>query len=308
MSIVLKVEPDVPGLSWKQFCKETEPYSIALDGYVVGGPKFQANGPRKNFNHHEDVDRLATRSTCGQVLMAIRQGFFETFCSEDDVHKAIVHVNDCDEDVCLSWFLLKHGHLSEHVTNPALNKLVEMEDALDATAGAYPYPPSTPTLENMAWIFDPYRAFRLSGELDKKEADCYRGVIEDVERRIMSYLGGTGGEKKLDTRYEVLGGGDKWAMIKEVGTQAKTGAFADGIKAYVSVRERPDGKWAYSVGRMSPFIDFNIYKIFYNLNLWEECVKDRWGGGDVVGGSPRVSGSCIPPKELELLINDVIEA
>ena len=308
MSIILKVRPQECGLTWKQFCKASEPFSVALDGYVVGGPKYQESGPRKNFNHHEDVDRLATRSTCGQVLMAIRQGFFDTFRDENDVHQANVYVNDCDEDVCLSWFLLKHGNLTEHVTNPALNKLVEYEDALDATAGAYPYPPKTSTLEQMAWIFAPYQTFRLSGELDKKEEDSYRGVIEDVERRIMSYLGGTGGKKKLDTRYNVLGGGKRWSMIQEVGTQAKTGAFADGIKAYVSVRERPDGKWTYSVGRMSPFINFNIYKIFSNLNIWEDCRKDKWGGGDVIGGSPRVSGSSIPPKELELLINEVIEA
>lgn len=56
--------------------KATEPFSIALDGYVNVGPRFDHEGPRVNFNHHEEVDRLATRATCGQVLMAIRQGLF----------------------------------------------------------------------------------------------------------------------------------------------------------------------------------------------------------------------------------------
>jgi ribonuclease HII len=53
---------------------------------------------------------------------------------------ADVFMNDCDEDVCMSWALI-HNHVwSQGVVNPSWNRLVAMEDILDATAGAYPFP------------------------------------------------------------------------------------------------------------------------------------------------------------------------
>ncbi len=100
MSVVLHVEPRTPPLSWEEFCQKTGPFSIALDGFVGTGPRFDENGPRANFNHHEEVSRLETRATCGQVLMAIRQGLFDCFRDEQGVQVS-AYVNDCDEDVCL---------------------------------------------------------------------------------------------------------------------------------------------------------------------------------------------------------------
>jgi len=37
-----------------------------------------------------------------------------------------VYVNDCDEDVCLSWFLIKHHHWAGQVMNPLLNRLATL--------------------------------------------------------------------------------------------------------------------------------------------------------------------------------------
>ncbi len=79
MSIVLCIEPDQDPLSWETFCKKTPPFSVAIDGYVSREPLFQEQGPRANFNHHEGVERLATRATCGQILISIRQGLFHCF-------------------------------------------------------------------------------------------------------------------------------------------------------------------------------------------------------------------------------------
>src|SRR5579885_1466163 len=92
--------------SWAQFKEKAPPYSIALDGFVNEGPIVDHQGPRANFNHHEGCSRLATLATCGQVLMAIRQRLFRLFDKP-----TTIYVNDCDEDVCTSWFLLKHAHV-----------------------------------------------------------------------------------------------------------------------------------------------------------------------------------------------------
>ncbi len=306
--IVLEMRPQDAPLTWEQFVAGAPPFSIALDGYVADGPRLDAAGPHANFNHHEKVSRLETRSTCAQVLMAIRQGLFECFREEGSI-RAAVFANDCDEDVCLSWFLLKHGWLAEHVMNPALNKLVHMEDLLDATAGAYPFPVDLPALRELAWVFEPYRRFRLSGELDKKDRSSYEAVVTDVEGRIMRHLTHQGGEVQIDTRYERIGGGSGWAMIRELGAQARTGMFADGIKAYVASRERPDGRHAYTIGRMSLFIDFfSVPEIISALNEAEGTAgkSDRWGGGDTIGGSPRVAGSALDPGQVATIVNDVV--
>jgi len=302
------MHPQNAPLSWEDFCQSSPPYAIALDGYVFGGPRLDLDGPRANFNHHEEVDRLATRSTCAQVLIALRQGLLRRFRDDSGV-RISVWVNDCDEDVCTSWFLLKNHHLSEHTMNPALNRIVHMEDMLDATAGAYPFPPDLASLKALAWVFDPYRRARLSGELDKKNPDSYVSILTDVEHRMMQHIIGQGSEISLDVRYLKLGGGRDWSLIQEVGAQAKTGAFSDGIYAYVSVRERGEGRYTYTVGKMSTFIRFDVSKILAALNDAEGTTgsPDRWGGGDTVGGSPRVAGSRLKPQEVIEIVNTALD-
>ncbi len=303
--IILNVCPQISPLTWEEFCNNSPKYSIALDGYVYGAPRFDSFGPRCSFNHHEEVDRLATRATCGQVLMAIRQGLFTCFRDKAGP-QANVFVNDCDEDVCTSWFLLKHEHLAKNHSYPSLNRLVYMEDALDSTAGAYPFPVDLPVLEQLAWVFQPYRNYRLMGGLERKDPDSFRGIITDVENRIMKHITGGGESISLDTRYARCGtGGKDWVMVKEVGAQARTGLFGDGHTAFVSVRERDDGKWTYSIGRMSPFVPFDIPKIFETLNQIEGCTgTESWGGGNTIGGSPRINGSSLSPEKVtEIILN-----
>lgn len=313
--INLIVECDKPVLSWAEFIRQKDSYSIALDGFVRGGPMFFMAeeikpGPFANFNHHEEVDRLATRATCAQILMVIRSGLFATY---RDVNgpRANIYVNDCDEDVCTSWFLLKNHFMVESTMNPLLNRLVDLEDKLDATAGAYPYPKDLPVLQELAWVFHPYRTFRMNGGLDRKNNIEYREVIQDVERRIMAHITGHGGSMPLDTRYEIMPeGGPGWTMVRETGAYAKTGMFSDKIEAFVSVRNRADGNYTYTIGRMSHFVKFDVEEILIDLNYAEHMVSpdgsgfpDKWGGGNTIGGSPRASGSRLTPSEVARIVN-----
>lgn len=305
MPVTLHMRPKDPPQTWEQFCATAGPFAVALDGYVAAGPRFDPAGPRVNFNHHEEVDRLATRATCAQVLLAIRQDLFRCF-RDADGPRADVFASDCDEDVCTAWFLLKYGAYAEHVLNPALNRLVAIEDLLDATAGAYPLPEELPSVQELTWVFEPYRRLRLSGELDRHEAADYLGVVAEVEQRILKHLAGRGNSLPLDTRYQKIGGGPGWAMIREVGAQARTGAFRDGIRAYVSVRQRPDERWVYVVGRMSPFVAFDLPAVLRALDAAEGGSDDHWGGGNTVGGSPRVVGSRLTPDDVARVVNDAL--
>ncbi|MBM2820306.1 MAG: hypothetical protein HW405_66 [Candidatus Berkelbacteria bacterium] len=185
-----------------------------------------------------------------------------------------------------------------------------IEDTLDSTAGAYPYPPDMPSLAELAWVFEPYRRFRLAGRLQYRNPEEFAGVVSDVELRIEKYIVGRGQTLPLDTRYERIGGGKNWTMIKEIGAQAYTGMFSDGIRAYVSCRPRNDSRFDYTIGRMSMFINFPLRSIFATLNESEKLTdhQNRWNGGNTIGGSPRTTGSSLKPEEVEKLINDILLA
>lgn len=307
MSVInLKVEPHVSPVSWKKFTKEYPKYSIALDGYVSDETKFYKEKVMVNINHHEKVNRLATRSTSGQIRLYTPLKLLNLFRNEQGSIEMNIYVNDCDEDVCLSYFLLKHGLITEYVMNPILNKLVEIEDKLDTTSGAYPFHKDSTILREVAWVFEPYRVARMNGHLHSKKSDVYQNVILSVEDRIMKYLTGKGQEINIDTSYNIIAKNQVWSMVEEIGAYGRTGMVSDGISAFVSVSDRGNGTWTYVIGKTSPFIDFDILKIFKTLNEIEQNKDDQWGGSDTIGGSPRVLGSKIPPEELEKIINNII--
>lgn len=304
--IKLLALPYISSVDWQDFIHTHPSFSIALDGYVSDSTKIYKEKRMVNFNHHENVDRLSTKATCSQVLIAIRMGLFDFFKSPSQDNEIKVYVNHCDEDICTSWFLLKYGYMDEYILNPKLTKLVTMEDSLDSTSGAYPYPKRLPILKELAWVFEPYRKAKREGILNVKETEIYEKVIIDVEERIKAHISGNGEKISLDTKYKVLSKHDKWCMVEEIGDYAKTGMMSNGIKAYLSVKERNNGRWNYVIGRISPFIDFDIDLIIKKLNEAENSEKDKWGGANIIGGSPRVNGSKLSPAEVEKIINNNI--
>lgn len=317
MPLHLIVEPNTPPLSWKQFCQKKGP-AIALDGYVTGGPNFDKAGPHINFNHHEGVDRLATRATCAQVMLAICQGLFECLTDDTGEPQGDIFLRDNDEDCCTSWTLLKHGKMILRLlqeTNSEkqrmltrLNRLVWKEDLLDSTAGAYCFRPEMPIIQQLAWIFKPYRSFRLSGGTrEQRNAKSFRAVIDAVENRILRYIEGKGKSITLDTRYERIGGGKNWVMVREIGMHARTGMFVDGIRAYVSVRKRANGMFDYTIARMSLFVKFPVPKFQKRFNKIEGCEDDHWGGSHICIGSPLIAGSKISPFIVGEEIDRILE-
>ncbi len=286
--------------------KEVAPrYAIALDGFVSGPPEFDAHGPFLNLNHHDQVSRLDTRATCVQALLRVRAGIFKhCFKDEQGNPHAHLYVNDCDEDVATSVFVLQNAHLTEHVTNPILNRFVFMEDMLDSSSGTYPFHRSLPALEELAWVYDPYRRFRVNGGLDKRRASDFEGVITDVCNRIQAHITGHSGSQALDTRYTPMGGGMGWTLLTEEGANARTGIFSDGIRAFVSVRQRPDNRTVFTFCRAADFVPFPIPAILEALNREEGCTEDRFGGGDLVGGSPRVAGSALTVERVAEIVEE----
>ena len=272
-------------------------YQVALDGYVPREPFHDEKNKVINFNHHELVNRLATRATCAQVLVAIRQGMMDIFRVKNEI-TVDVHVNDCDQDVCLSWFLIKNHHLVVHAANPMINRLVHMEDMLDSCGGTYPFDRDTPMLKELAWIFQPYTLFRLSGGIERRNCEEFKNVIDSVCQRIMSYMTGNTNAIDLDIQYEVQYRSPTWSMIQEHGKDDRMAYWSEGIRAFVAYRINKD-KYTYTIGRMSQFVQFDIPGLINDLNAMES----GWGGSDTIGGSPRGIGSYITPTEMVKIVN-----
>lgn len=303
--VELALRPGAEPLSWTEFCDTHPRYSIALDGYVYGMSQFDATGPWITLDHHGDVDRFSSRATCAQVWLCLRQGLFETFC-DDMGHRAWVYANDCDEDVCLSWFLLRNPQFALMPLNARLQHLVQAVDLLDTTAGMALLPLNLRLMREIAWVFDPYRRARLQSAFDQPSASFQRKVIDSVGGRIKRYLIGKSEMLPLNTRYKRIGGGCGWAMVREMGAQSRMGMVADGIRAYVSVRSRRDGNWTYVLGRVSPFVPFDVLAILQALNEAEDARNGTWGGGNLVGGSPRRNGSKLSPQVVTRIVNGVV--
>lgn len=308
MTTKLKVIADLPPVNWDDFIKSHPNRSIALDGYVIGPSKFfqNENTIMANFNHHEGVDRLSTRATCAQVLLAVRQDLVDVFKDKNNEVDFTVFVNDCDQDVCLSWFILNNYWICQQTINPLINRLVHIEDMMDTCSGAYPFSIDMPIMKQVAWIFEPYTQYRISGQIESKDNKGFKNVIYDVERRIHEHILGKGKSVSLDVAYEKIGGGTNWSMVIEKGFDARTAMMSHGIKAFVSVRNRPDGKYAYSIGKLSNFFQFDLELLYNALNQAEQGI-DKWGGSNTIGGSPRSTGSNLTPDQVQIIINDCMK-
>ena len=296
-------------VKWEDFINTKPRFSIALDGYVKGPPRFLIQGPYANFNHHEGVARIATRSTCAQVYYYIRLGLLDTFQKNGRPHVR-VYINDVDQDVCLSCWLLKNSAKLEGLRfDNLLVQMILFEDILDASAGAYPVHPDNPQIHRQAWIYEPYTRARADGSIYRMSKKKMQAILHSVCARIDAAVKGRSGKIELDTRYEKIGGGPGWQMIREEGSYARTKLFSQKIKAYVALVESRKETYAYTIGKMSPFIMFPVERIYDALNKAEglSSQENCWGGSTIIGGSPRKTGSRLAPPEVQKVINDCIK-
>ncbi len=309
MGIEGLILPKVPPMSWEEFKKEYHPFSIGLDGFIAAGPEFQSKsegGPRANFNHHEDVDRDSTLATCMQVFNAIRTGMIKEFTDERPT--ITWYANDCDEDICMSSWLLKNHERAKPVHNVLLNKLVNLTNLQDMHSGLWPLPQESKVLRTLAWIYNPYRQARLNGTVDSRDPDRFWQVILDVHNRIDKYLANEGSDMDLNLEFRNMGGGEGWKMVEEVGEHARNGFLDKGITAFISVRYRNDGKYNYSFCRLSKFVPFPVPFILQRLNEIENLTNSpyQYGGGTNTGGSSRVTGTKLSPPEMINYVNEIL--
>lgn len=303
MAIELVVAPG-PALTRERFLATHPPYSVALDGYVFGEPWLEANGPYRNFNHHETVDRSCTSATCEQARRAVMLGFYDLF-RQDGQRRAILHANDCDQDVCLStWILMNPDRAAE----PLVRMISQIVDLLDMSAGVFPLPHERDRLGEVRWVFDPYLRARPS--LPSMNGATMREVIRDVHHRLDQFVIGRAEIMPITGQYTQIGGGDGWIFAEVTHQTARERMVSAGVRAAVELFGRHGDRYLYSVWRRSEYVvGFPVKQILAALNVaegFEPVDPSGWGGADSVGGSPRGRGSALAPAHVEAIVNGVV--
>ncbi len=318
VDFTMQIEPRHNPMEWADFHNNYPPCSVAIDGYVKGGVHKDLAKPIASYDHHLDpeeqdkkmVDRSSMRATMGQIMMAVRGGFYSVFRNEYGP-KVNAFFKGCDEDDCFSKLLLAEPQLIFSDVRGRLERLVGLAEKMDTTAGTYQTYPDSKLYEALVWVTDPYREFRQSGQLDHHIAKEYADIMDQVGTRIKRFINGTHRHLKPDTSYLELGGGPGWIMIEETGKQGRMGAINDGYQAIVSVRRLPNGKYAYVFTRLSDYITyFDLPFFIRTLNTFELMNGNsthQWGGsGDLVMGSPWGVGTDLDPVAMEALINKMM--
>jgi len=303
IKLVIRPRESMP---WAQFC-ETSSKSIALDGFVVGGPQWDEKTLNANFDHHSGVVREATMSTSMQVMFAIKGGLMERLGGE-----ATMFINDPDQDTSLATWLLKHYHLFDGTkSHPLINRLLALTDRLDITGGAYPMRLDDEILAMHSWVFEPYSELRTSGALATANETVMRNCIEAVHSRLNSMLMGQCGKRVLREDVTILHESRfGYKVLDETGgNEARYVMFSKGMNAFVSIVARVGNpmRYVYSIGRRSRYIDFPLLDLYEALNK-AEGGSEPWGGSDIIGGSPRLAGSSLKWQDVVRAIDSRLES
>lgn len=304
--------------TWSEFLTATPHRSIALDGAVSGGPRWDEISLRANFDHHDGVVREATMSTAMQVYFAIKGGLMDRLGSD-----VSVYVNDVDQDTALAVWLLQHYRQFDGVqSHPIMNRLLALNDRWDITGGAFPMSLDDQLVRQHCWAFSPYTDLRKSGALADASETVMRNCLQAVLHNLTQCFLGRAEEKDLDTRHEILYSSDRFKIVDEIGgNEARYYLFSRGlIDAYVSlVARRGNGRFVYTIGRRSQYIDFPVSDLYMQLTVAEINAQsgcdlrhewpqsNAWGGSDIIGGSPRLHGSVLSWQQVRDTINAHLE-
>jgi hypothetical protein len=294
-------------MNWDDFINNYPANSIALDGIVSGGPRYDPKTKHVNFDHHDFVNREATMCTAQQVYIAIKGGIIDVF--HDTIN---ILINDTDQDTSFAVWLLVNYHLFEGVkSSPIINRLLDITNKLEITGGAYPMSLKDKLSMTYNWIFSPYTNLRKSGQLAVADESMLRSNLEAVMSRLDKAQMGEAGLEELDGRYEILYETPLYKVINEIGgNDARYILFGLGLKAFISiVAHKANGNLVVSIGRRSQYIPFPVEKLYEAFNTAEGLSGSNsgWGGSGIIGGSPRRTGTTLTWQQLKDIADQVIK-
>jgi hypothetical protein len=148
-------------------------------------------------------------------------------------------------------------------------------------------------------VFEPYVSWRHDPDADVG-APAQTDVIDRVGGRIDAWADGVAGRLVVDSGYEVLRRTPHAVAVAERGPYARLAMQADGRSCFIAVREH-GGRTVMTVGRVDDDVPLDLLGTWDDLNGLEGRPPDhpdRWGGGDLIGGSPRRSGTALAVEQV----------
>jgi len=234
-----------------------------------------------NFDHHFDVLRPFCDCAAKQVLVATEAGLWSFLTSGGYAGQLHVYLARVDEDVALAVALLGQPEL---VANPAVRRLVQLEDALDRSGGVGCGDASRDELGRIAWINEPYHRRRGRGGLSGSGEALV--VVSEIVDRVGALADGCSSTLPLVGDFDVVLRSGRVAVVTERGPYARLGYRRAGIDVYMAVRVE-DGRKVVTVGLTSVFVPLDLGAVYARLNLLEGARDgEGWGGSSHIGGSP----------------------
>lgn len=289
--------------------------TIFLDGAAQGAPFLDSEKDIYNLDHHEGCVRLFTVSTCEQAYILLRKGLN----LKESEWKVLA--NDPDLDTVLAiWLLLNHKRVENPDEGEILSNLVplvRLQGLIDvhgmdlkemSCLPAHIFEKTENRIEKLR-----ERELSLKREGLWEEVDLLEYTLEvlrEIDRMIYSPIHFTD-FKIVDELARVKIGEKSIAVI----CRSELGIYEveEHLKALhdkrlgIIVLERSEK--AYTLRQVDLFLPINLQRIYSVLNLRDGAVTDtnRWGGSDIIGGSPRLSGTALQQHEIAAAIADVFQ-
>ncbi len=295
-------------VDWEDFLQNTPEYSIGLE--VVDAPPGH-QGHWVHFDHHKGVIREATMSAAMQAYIAVRQGrLMERWLERQS--PVNVFVWNADQDVCLAAFVLEFHHLLERAEGaPLLRWIVQYNNKIDVCGGLYPVRLEELVRNHFTWVFDPYRAQRMSGKR-LGDDDLVKDTIWQVCDRLHALLLGKAGTTPITADPEILYESEyDFVIVDEKGDpNSRLVLASQGHRNLISlICRRPSGRYTYSIIRGSPYDEdtFQISKLIAAFQAAEDKPHESiWGGSGLAAGSDSALGSSLHWTQLRDIAEPIV--
>jgi hypothetical protein len=302
-TMVVRVER---GLAFSESAaRKAEPGSIFLDGAAQAPPFLDSDRNVFNLDHHEGCVRPFTLATCEQAYILIRRGL------NLREREWRIHANEPDLDTVLAiWLLLNHARLSDEESDlrHKILPLVRLEGVIDVH-GLELMELACLSDEELARA-DGHIAQLMAGEIALKKEG--RWAEWDYAEYTLELL------RKIDEivyspwDFEGFKIVDEIARVNITGTQiavlcrSESGIYdvekqlraVHGARLGIIALDRGGGH--YTVRQVNLFMNANLQRVYARLNAIDPAVRgsNRWGGSDQIGGSPRLTGTRLPPDQI----------
>ncbi len=288
--------------------------TIFLDGAAQGEPFMAVQQRVYNLDHHEGCVRSFTLATCEQAMVMVRRGL------DLRAGEWTIRGGEPDLDTVLAiWVLLNHPRLTEQdpTVRKAVMPLVRLEGVIDAHGLGMVDLSALPDalLEETHRVIEKLRVRELelkqTGKWAKADFLAYtaevlhaidREVYEPEQLRDFPEIDELARVQITDERMAIVCRSNRGIYEIEAALREQHG---DRVGLVVLAK---DDK-TYTLRQVDSFLPVGLDDLYERLNLLDGAVRgsNRWGGSAEIGGSPRGTGTALPPQRIARIVRTVYQ-